>query len=285
MQGSARWLWEDGVTRWPAVVAGWVTALCIALAATTGHCQEKDELARRHFESGAAYFAEAEYEEALKAFQKAYELSNRPQILLNVSVVQERLGNLRGAVSALDEYLTQNPTDPEIETIRLRRDNLAKRIEDQARRERETERTSPVEPAAPEPPPGADATTRPTTPPDDEARRDAPSSGASRAPAYVLLSIGGLAGIGALVTGWGAQSEYDDLEGSCGGACSADQTSTGEALALTSTVLTGVAVVAVGVGALLWLGADDEAKAQSSAPRLLVGAGQDGGYAEARWSF
>jgi tetratricopeptide (TPR) repeat protein len=101
--GCPRW----GNGAWRRALA----ALCVAsvLISPVAQAQEKDELARRHFESGAAYFAEAEYEDALKAFRKAYELSNRPEILLNIAVVDERMGRLNEAVEALNEYLLKNP--------------------------------------------------------------------------------------------------------------------------------------------------------------------------------
>lgn len=243
-----------------------------ALAFTTfpAEGQDRDELARRHFESGAAYFAEAEYEEALRAFRKAYELSNRPQILLNVAVVEERLGNLPGAVEALDDYLAKNPQDPEVDTIRLRRNRLAQRIAPTA-----ADPPPPEEPQQRVPPPPPQ---QPTPPPEREP---------NRVPAYIAFSVGGLTGLGAALTGLGAKAEYDELESDCGGSCTDDQTSTGETLALTSTILTGVAVLGVGAGVVLWFLAerDESTETVGSSPRVSVSAGPGGGYAQARWRF
>lgn len=230
--------------------------------------QDKDELARRHFESGAAYFAEAEYEEALRAFRKAYELSNRPQILLNVAVVEERMGNLPGAVQALDEYLAKNPQDPEADTIRLRRNRLAQRITPATTEPPTPEDQGKIEPPPPPPPP----------PP--------PQREPNRVPAYIAFSVGGLTGLGAALTGLGAKAEYDELESDCGGSCTDDQTSTGEALALTSSILTGVAVLSVGAGVVLWFLAEDAStETVARSPRVSVSAGPGGGYAQARWRF
>ena len=48
--------------------ARWVTALACALvlAAGTVHADSADELAHKHFESGAAYLEQADYESALR---------------------------------------------------------------------------------------------------------------------------------------------------------------------------------------------------------------------------
>src|SRR5438045_6655545 len=63
-------------------------ASCIGLLSAAGQAQStSDDLARRHFESGAAYLEESDYDNALKAFEKAYELSKRPEILLNIATV------------------------------------------------------------------------------------------------------------------------------------------------------------------------------------------------------
>src|SRR5690242_2248315 len=70
-------------------------ACVLSLLSSTGHAQSTaDDLAKSHFQSGAAYFEEGDYDNALKAFQKAYELSKRPEILLNIASVRERQSDL-----------------------------------------------------------------------------------------------------------------------------------------------------------------------------------------------
>ena len=54
-----------------------------------------------------------------------------------------------------------------------------------------------------------------------------------------------------------AKGEHDDAKDNCSPSCSDDDLSSGRALALTSTILTGVAIVGAGVGAVLWFGTDD----------------------------
>lgn len=263
-------------------------SLVLSFAAPVAAQTDPDELARRHFESGAAYFEQAEYDAALREFQKAHELSQRPQILRNISVVEERLGNIAGAIAALDQYLAAAPNDPDVETIRIRRDNLKKRLEEESAPDPVV--TAPVEAPAKEPEPERQA----------EPERDAGGrfteddfSAADDAepnlvPAYVLITVGGLSAVGAGVTGFLASSEHESLQGSCGTeptGCTDEQTANGETLALTSTVLTGVAVLGVGIGAILWATADSGESGAGARPALFVGVGPEGGYGRARWSF
>lgn len=257
--------------------------VCVAAALTVATllfspaiwAQEKDELARRHFESGAAYFAEAEYEDALKAFRKAYELSNRPEILLSIATVEERVGNLGAAIEALNEYLLHKPDDPDIETVRLRRDNLAKRQQAQP---------APQPKAVPKPVP-----TEEESPKGDGATEPA-AEGPTRLPAYVVLSLGALSGVGAAITGLGALAEYDDLKERCQvRRCTDEDLANGDTLSLTSTILTGVSVLGIGVGIWLWSASDDDEQGVPpqawAAPRVNVAVGPGTGFAAARWRF
>lgn len=276
--------------RWSTALA---CLLCVAIAlpvAGAAHAQtDPDELARRHFESGAAYFEQAEYEAALREFRKAYELSNRPQILRNISVVEERLGNIPAAILALDQYLAAAPNDPDVETIRIRRDNLQKRLDE----ERESDPVVVPPPKREEPKPKPEPKAEPKQEPNhfEFSEEDFPpeeDEGPNLAPAYVLLTVGGLAAVGSAVTGVMASNEHETLQGSCGtepGGCSDAEVETGQTLALTSTVLTGVAVLGVGIGAIWWATADSGEDTAATAPALFVGVGPQGGYGQARWSF
>src|SRR3954467_1901850 len=104
--------------------------LCAALLGQVAPlaAQSDDENARRHFESGAAYLQQSDYENALREFQAAYALSKRPELLLNIATVDERMGNLKGAIEALTKYLAENPKSPEKTTLETRVANLQKRL-------------------------------------------------------------------------------------------------------------------------------------------------------------
>ncbi|HEX2882176.1 MAG TPA: tetratricopeptide repeat protein [Polyangiaceae bacterium] len=241
-----------------------VVALICSFAIPAWSQANPDELARRHFESGAAYFEQAEYDSALREFRKSYELSRRPEILINVATVQERLGDLASAIAALDEYL-QVKSDPEQNaSIRLRRDNLQKRLDEQ----------TPPATAEPEP-----AAAPPPTPVADE------PEGPNRVPAYVLFSVAGASAAGAVLTGVFANAEFEDLKDRCAPNCSDGEVSGARTLATVSTVLTGAAVLSAGLGVVFWLNADGEPQQPKTGfnTRLEVTAG--GAMARAGWVF
>jgi hypothetical protein len=239
-----------------------------------------DDLARKHFESGVAYLQESDYPSALRAFEKAFELSKRAEIMINIATVHERAGDLPAAVSALERYLELEPDGKHADTVKLRVTNLQKRIEPStepepapSQPERELE---PVATGAPLPPPSV---------PPPTVEREQPN----RIPAYVVLGVGGLAGVAAVVTGVLAQQEHADAEQGCAPNCSDDDLSAGRSLALGSTILTGVAIVGVGVGALLWLSAGSSQASTPAARRprfdAFVGGVPGGARAHAVWRF
>lgn len=241
-----------------------VVAIC-SFAIPAWSQANPDELARRHFESGAAYFEQAEYESALREFRKAYELSSRPEILINVATVQERLGDLRAAIAALDEYLQLKPEPEQNGTIRLRRDNLQKRLDEQA-------------PPAVEPEPPATAAPA-STPIAEEPQSP------NRIPAYVLFTVAGASAAGAVLTGVFANAEFQDLKDRCAPNCSDGDVGSARTLSTVSTILTGAAVVSAGLGVVFWLNADDEGGQPKAGlnTRFEVSAG--GVMARAGWTF
>ena len=58
---------------------------------------------------GAAYLQQSDNENALREFQAAYSLSKRPELLLNIANVYERMGKPKDAVEALTKYLASRP--------------------------------------------------------------------------------------------------------------------------------------------------------------------------------
>src|SRR5882724_6934947 len=106
-------------------------ACVLSLLSSTGRAQStSDDLARRHFDSGVAYLEESDYDNALKSFEKSYELSKRPEILLNIATVHERQSDLPGAITALKSYLEAAPQGEHVDTVKLRIQNLEKRVQD-----------------------------------------------------------------------------------------------------------------------------------------------------------
>jgi tetratricopeptide (TPR) repeat protein len=255
------------------VVASLLPRLALAQGDTA------DELARRHFESGAAYLEESDYDNALRAFQKAYDLSKRPEILINIATVQERRSNIDGAIEALQQYLDVAPNGEHAETVRLRMQNLEKRRPQTV--EPQQPASAPVPSAAPAPQPDVPA---PVVP--------AEASRPNRVPAFIALGIGVAAGAGALATGLIAKGKYDDLKDSCSPSCTDSQLSSSRSLALTSTILTGVAIAGAGVGITLFIvgkptespQAAQTAQASRSA-RLTLLPTAGGAAARAEWRF
>lgn len=236
-----------------------------------------DELARRHFESGVAYLQESDYESALRAFEKAYELSKRPDLLLNIATVYERKGELGAAVSSLKKYLEVATDGDQRATVESRVANLEKRIA-----EKPQGKPDPGNGAKTPPPPSGPATA--PVPPGDQPPREA----SSNVPAFVLLGIGGITAAGAVITGVLANGEYSDAKDTCSPRCTNDDVSAGKTLALTSTILTGVAVVSASVGAVLYFTGKPATKEKAKRPsRFDLGFGVVPGSAaaSARWRF
>jgi hypothetical protein len=256
------------------------TLFCVLLSSVLVCAQSKDELARKHFESGAAYLQQSDYESALREFENSYRLSPRPEILLSIATVHERTGRLGDALDVLNRYLEMAPDGQYAETVKLRVENLQKRSEEE---ERAKEPPAPVESAPEAPHPavvqGQPAMARDPAPP---ARPGEPY----RLPAYLALGGAGLFAIGATVTGVMANSQYGDLTDSCKPNCTDDQISSAKNLALTSSVLTAVAVVGAGLGVTLWLSASSDSESVTkSMPRVAVSSHGSDVRAQAAWSF
>lgn len=67
--------------------------------------------ARRSFQQGEQAYRLGNYEEAVAAWLRAYELDPRPRIRYNLSQAYERLGRLAEAVEALDSFVRQTSAD------------------------------------------------------------------------------------------------------------------------------------------------------------------------------
>jgi hypothetical protein len=254
------------------------TLLCaFVLAAGTAHgADSADDLAHAHFESGAAYLEQADYDSALREFNAAYDLSKRAEILLNVATVYERMGKLKDAVSALERYLAQEPQGEHAETVKIRVENLKKRLDSEP---------APSAAPSPTPPPAAPPPAAPAPNPAPPPAPAEPTAHASRMPAYVLFAAGGAFAVGSIVTGIVAESEHSNAEKTCSPNCTDSQLSTGRAMAVTSTVLTGTAVVAAAVGAVLFFGSGSDEHTASVRPRVGLGVGPGGVAASAAWRF
>jgi tetratricopeptide (TPR) repeat protein len=266
----------------------YAAALCVAAPALAQGTAASDDLARRHFDSGVAYLEESDLENAMKAFQKAYDLSRRPTILLNIATVQERRGDLAAAIAALDGYLSAEPHGEHAATTRLRIQNLQKRLDAAEAQSNEPPASdvpspSPTNTAPQAAAPPAAPGVVPAAPPPPA---PAPTSRDDGAPiaVYALLGLGGAATLTAIVTGVLANGEYARAERDCSPHCTRSDVSTGKTLALVSTIATGAAIVGGGLGLTLLF---TSSTSTAAAPRteLRVGMGGEGPRASVRYRF
>jgi tetratricopeptide (TPR) repeat protein len=220
------------------------------------------EQAKAKYEEGKGHFEEGEYEQALAAFTEAYNLSNKPDLLFNLGVCSEKLGQSAKAIAYYELYLEENPEATD-------RDDVSKRLE--ALKASQEQPSEPAEPAEPEPAPA------PPPPVDDELVIEEDEDQGVFWPGLVI-GLGGLILATGALTAIMAYNNYGDLEDSCSPDCSDGKVSEvkGKALAADIQFAVGGAVVAAGV--IWWLTADDgEAEAQvadvGAAPLVLPGGG------------
>lgn len=100
------------------------------------------EEGRVAFQAGRDAFEAGRYPLALESFERAYELTQHPDMLYNIGHTAERLRRDERALSAFEGYLEANPQSPERAAIEARMAILRRAIE-----EGEHDDTPPLEPA------------------------------------------------------------------------------------------------------------------------------------------
>jgi tetratricopeptide (TPR) repeat protein len=89
---------------------------------------ETTDLARRHYQSGSAYFEESRYDDAIREFRDSYRLAPRVELLFNVARCFHRKGDAARAVEAYAEYLQGNPKTPDRASIEKDIAELKKKV-------------------------------------------------------------------------------------------------------------------------------------------------------------
>lgn len=118
--------------------------LALLLGTPNAHASSTDdERARELYENGAILYEEGRYEDAVAAWQEAYRISQRPQLLFNIANAEERLGRYSEALDHLNRYRAFAAADE--------RDTLDRRIANLERRLAEQPVTPTPTPVSPEP--------------------------------------------------------------------------------------------------------------------------------------
>jgi tetratricopeptide (TPR) repeat protein len=156
--------------------------------------QTDDELAKQYYKLGEELYTRADYEGALKQFQQAYKLSNKPALLYNMARCNESLGQHEKAIELLREYLKSNPDNASM--IEARIANLQRLVD-----KKQTQQPPPTSTTV-TPPPVTPEPTRPTP----------RASHPLRWPGWIAVGVGGALLISGIALGAVAKSKASDLE-------------------------------------------------------------------------
>jgi tetratricopeptide (TPR) repeat protein len=97
-----------------ALVSGSMRGVPLAVADETSPANVA--AARRHFEKGRAYYGQGAYKEAISEFEAAHALDpNAKDLVFNLGVVHEKLGDIEDALKWFRLYASMNITDQERE--------------------------------------------------------------------------------------------------------------------------------------------------------------------------
>lgn len=222
-----------------------ITVAFACLLPTLAFAQDvsDDERAATHFRVAEQFFADENFESALTEFETAYALSPRPELLYNIGLCHDRLGQWSQARDTYQRFVDLAPADQHAEAATAR---LARARERAAAAEEESAETG----------------------------SDAPSGQGSAIAGWGLLGLGAASGVVALATGLAAHGIHGDLEDSCGEArvCAADQQADidkGQRLARTSTTMMFIGIAGAAAGVLVLVlggGGDEDSVAASVAP-------------------
>lgn len=102
-----------------------VMAVAACLSPASAEAQDLTlEMAKRHFQNGAAYYDRANYAMALEEFQRAYRLESAPELLYNMGRCHEGLGQTEQAIARFEAYLAAKPGANNAPVVQARIKNL-----------------------------------------------------------------------------------------------------------------------------------------------------------------
>jgi tetratricopeptide (TPR) repeat protein len=220
------------------------------------------EQAKAKYEEAKGHYGEGKYEEALAAFTEAYNLSNKPDLLYNLGVCSEKLGQIKKAIAYYELYLEENPQATDREAVTKRLEALKASQEESA-----------PEPAAATVEPAPE----PSSAPDDELVIEEEEQTQIFWPGAVI-GLGGLVLATGALTAIMAYNRYGDLEDSCSPDCSDSKVSKVKKAALAADIQFALGGAVVVAGVIWWITSDDgEAEVQvagvGATPLVLPGGG------------
>ncbi|GAB5547648.1 MAG: hypothetical protein SangKO_074080 [Sandaracinaceae bacterium] len=201
-----------------------------------------DARARAHFQEGTELFQSADYQRALEAYTRAYELSGRIALAYNLYLCHERLGNLEEATRWLERYLAGAEEVHRAGVLRERLATMWRRLEDEA-----AASEAPTEAASD----AGDGGEEPLSSPGPDPAPTQPSGFEMPSGALVGFGVGGAGAIGLALFGGLALGEDAALTAECMGACPPERVGQLEGYMIAADTSLGFAIAGAAVG-VVW---------------------------------
>ncbi len=211
------------------------------------------EQARQLYTKATDHFAAKRYGEALAAFTEVYNLSAKPEVLYNLGLCAEKLGDRERAIAYFELYLEELPDADDAAEVRAHLRHLNNEpAPEQPPPDPAPAVAPPPDAAMEEAPPIATLDRESLEPIDDEMFTDEEPQQGVFWPG-VTLGVGGLLLGGGIVTAILAHKKYNDLEVSCSPDCTDDDISTAHSLAIASDIQFATGAAAAITGIFLWV--------------------------------
>ena len=238
-------------------LGGVAAAICGLLGSSVlAHAQDvvvpRDQRAREIFQEGREAVQAGNLRVAAARFERAFELSGRPVLLLNVASAFEALGDREGALAALQQYLLLEPESEQWSAVALRIQRLGGVVPRRGLAVRVRRNAA-------------------------ESHGDATDDGPDRLLTWIAAGLAGTALVIGGVLFVDAAARYQSLQASCGAIGCPDEEVDGVATRVTAAwALTGVAVASAALATVLFFveGSEpSEGEGSSSDRALRVGVG------------
>lgn len=255
------------------LVRSWLLCGLLSLTAvTTTHAQEaappaddsSDAVARGLFQAGRASYDAGKYEDALRYFQQAYDLSQRAALLYNLGQASDRLHQDAKTIEVFRLYLQQVPNAENRAEVEGRLRTLERIVALEAA-------GAPSDDSAESEPGDTTSDTSAAATSVDLSADTQTSSSPGIAPWLVIGGSGAVLLTGVVLTIVGT-GQIADVEGAARGSSFSDvsgSADSGPMLATTGVVLMSLGAVGAAVGVVWLLGSGDD----EAAPALTVGPG------------